>query len=59
MQKVRWVDMIDPVYTLARLAGIDADVTDITGISVMDSYLVVWYYDDKKIPRHVSVSFEI
>jgi hypothetical protein len=58
MEKIRWIDMIDPIYTLAKLAGIDPDVTKISGISVMDNYLVVWYFDEKNIPRHMSLSYE-
>lgn len=51
--------MVDPVYTLVRLTGLDPENTQILGISIMDNYLVVWYLDEKGTSRHMSVQYEI
>lgn len=37
--------MIDPVYTLALLAGVDPEINDITSISIQDQRLIVRYTD--------------
>lgn len=41
--KVRWIDMIDPVYTLSKLAGIDPDINEIHLIKITKEKLVVVY----------------
>ena len=46
MDTVRWIDMVDPVYTLVRLVGLDPDATDLHSISIMDQHLIVRYFED-------------
>ena len=46
---IRWIDMIDPVYTLVRLAGLDPDETEIHSISILDQHLIVRYIENGNI----------
>lgn len=59
MDGVRWIDMIDPVYTLARIAGLDPDIAKIDGIAIQNMHLIVWYIDDHGVSRHVSKRYEL
>ena len=36
METARWIDMIDPVYTLVRISGLDPESVNITSIFVGD-----------------------
>lgn len=40
---MRWIDMIDPVYTLSKLAGIDPDINEIHLIKITKEKIVVIY----------------
>ena len=51
--------MIDPIYTLAKLAGVDPDEVTITGISILDSYMMIWYNDEKNVPRHRTIKYDL
>ena len=55
---IRWIDMIDPVYTLAKLAGIPDD-TKIDGIAIQNMRLIVWYTDENGAPRHISKGYNL
>ena len=46
METARWIDMIDPVYTLVRIAGLDPELINITSIFIGDQMLIVRYLDD-------------
>ena len=59
MNMIRWIDMVDPVYTLAKLAGVDPDELRITGIIVMDNHMSIWYQDEKGIARHKTVGYSL
>lgn len=56
---IRWFDMIDPVYTLAALAGVDVEFYDITGIVIQDSRLIVYYRDENGRNYFVSKEFDL
>jgi hypothetical protein len=51
---VRWIDMVDPIYTLCALAGVDTDVNNITGMSINDNRIIIWHIDVNGAPRHTS-----
>lgn len=51
---IRWIDMVDPIYTLCALAEVDTDVNNITGISITDNHMIIWYTDVNGAPRHTS-----
>ena len=55
---VRWVDMVDPVYTLARLVDIDPDEVKIAGIAIMMNRLIV-YYEENGNQRYVSKPYDL
>jgi hypothetical protein len=57
--KIRWIDMIDPVYTLALLAGVDPEVNDITSISIQDQRLIVRYVDPNGKHYFSSVEYNL
>jgi hypothetical protein len=59
MQKIKWSDIKDKMYSLAELSGINHENNVIYGLSIVDGFLVVWYYDDKNIPRHISVPIDM
>jgi hypothetical protein len=59
MNNIRWIDMVDPIYTLARLTDIDPDIVNIYGISVMDNSLIVWYYDENNVARHITKRYDL
>jgi hypothetical protein len=56
---IRWIDMIDPVYTLALLAGVDPEVNDITSISIQDRRLIVRYTDPDGKHDFSSVEYDL
>lgn len=56
---IRWIDMVDPVYTLCNLAGVDPDENEITGIAIHSHNLIVWYIDANGVRRHVSKRYDI
>lgn len=56
---IRWTDMIDPVYTLVSLAGLDPDTTKIDGIAIQNKRLIVWYTDEQGASRHVSKEYDL
>lgn len=58
MDTVRWIDMIDPVYTLVRLVGLDPESVDLEGISIMDNRLIIRYVDNGA-HRFVSIPYEV
>lgn len=51
--------MVDPVYTLAKLAGVDPDELKVTGIIIMDNHMSIWYQDEKGIARHKTVGYSL
>lgn len=59
MDTVRWIDMVDPVYTLCKLAGVDPDENNINGIAVYNHSLIVWYVDENGVHRHASRRYEL
>lgn len=56
---IRWYDMIDPVYTLAALAGVDVETCDITGILIQDKRLIIYYNDENGKGHFVSKGFDL
>lgn len=56
---VRWIDMIDPIYTLCALAGVDTDVNNITGISINENHIIVWYIDSVGTARHTTKQYDL
>lgn len=54
---VRWIDMIDPVYTLAQIAGVDPDRNILTSIMVLDHMLTIGYIDMDGIVRTATVRY--
>jgi hypothetical protein len=57
--KIRWIDMIDPVYTLALLAGVDPELNTITSISIQDDRLIVRYTDKSGKHDFSSVAYDL
>lgn len=57
--KIRWIDMIDPVYTLALLAGVDPEINTITSISIQDQRLIVRYTDENGKHDFSSVEYDL
>lgn len=57
--RIRWIDMIDPIYTLARLVDIDPTELKITGIWVMDNFLTIYYNDEKNTPRFKTARYDL
>jgi hypothetical protein len=57
--KIRWIDMIDPVYTLANLCSIDPENNHITGIMISQKSMTIWYEDLAGVARHISLSYDI
>lgn len=55
---IRWIDMIDPVYTLATLAEIPNN-SKIDGIAIQNMHLIVWYTDEHGASRHISKRYEL
>ena len=58
MDSIRWIDMVDPVYTLARLVDIDPDEVQITGISIMMNRLII-YYEENGNKKYVSKPYDL
>jgi hypothetical protein len=58
MDSIRWTDMIDSVYTLARLVGLDPENIDIDSISIMDHRLIVRYIESGN-QKFVSLPYEL
>ena len=58
MEKIRWIDMIDPVYTLARLVGLEPEKIDIESIIIMSQRLIIRYSCDGK-SDFISVPYEV
>lgn len=56
---IKWIDMIDPIYTLCALAGVDTDANNITGISINDNHIIVWYIDNLGTSRHKTKQYDI
>ena len=56
---IRWIDMIDPVYTLALLAGVDPEINDITSISIQDQRLIVRFIEPSGKHDFVSVEYDL
>jgi hypothetical protein len=50
--------MIDPIYTLVKLAGVP-DNSKIDGVSIQDMHLIVWYTDELGASRHISKRYEL
>jgi hypothetical protein len=50
--------MIDPVYTLVRLVGLDPEEIEIDSISIMDHRLIVRYLDNGN-QHFVSMPYEV
>jgi uncharacterized protein YccT (UPF0319 family) len=48
---IRWIDMVDPVYTLCQLVGVDPDENDIRSINIANDRLTIWYNDADGIRR--------
>ena len=55
---VKWIDMVDPIYTLVKLAGVP-DNSKIDGVSIQDMHLIVWYTDELGASRHISKRYEL
>ena len=56
---VRWIDMVDPIYTLCALAEVDTDVNNITGISIVHNRMIIWYIDSFGAVRHISKGYSL
>lgn len=56
---IRLTDMIDPVYTLATIAGLDPEEVRITSINIGDHTLIVRYIDKDGVARHVSQPYDL
>ena len=56
---VRWIDMVDPIYTLCALAGVDTDVSNINGISINENHITVWYTDSVGTARHTTKQYDL
>lgn len=56
---IKWIDMVDPVYTLARLAGIDPDENQITGINITQHRLIIYYNTKDGASEYVSKPYEL
>lgn len=56
---VRWIDMVDPIYTLCALVGVDTDVNNITGISISENHIIVWYTDSVGTARHTTKQYDL
>jgi hypothetical protein len=56
---VRWTDMVDPVYTLALLAGIDPEHNSITGINIQNNRLIVYYNEPNGNSNFISKEYRI
>jgi coenzyme F420-reducing hydrogenase delta subunit len=58
MDSIRWTDMVDSVYTLVRLVGLDPEKIDIDSISIMDHRLIVRYIENGS-QKFVSLPYEL
>lgn len=56
---IRWTDMVDPVYTLARLADVDPDAVEIVGITILQHRLIIYYKTINGVNGHVSKEFSL
>ena len=56
---IRWIDMVDPVYTLARLADVDPDENQITGINILEHRLIIYYKTKDGASEYVSKPYEL
>jgi hypothetical protein len=54
---VKWIDMVDSIYTLCALAGVDTNVNNITGISIVHNRIIIWYIDSVGTARHISKGY--
>jgi hypothetical protein len=51
--------MLDAVYTLSQLAGVDPDENDIISIFIADKALVVRYRDPQGAYRHITKPYNL
>lgn len=51
--------MVDPVYTLALLAGVDPELNSIISIFIQDSRLIVRYTDENGKSDFSSVEYNL
>ena len=56
---IRWTDMVDPVYSLSVLAGIDPETNTITGINIQHNHLIVYYTNSNGSNMFVSKEYEL
>jgi hypothetical protein len=56
---VKWINMVDSIYTLCALAGVDTDVNNVTGISIVHNRIIVWYIDNLGTARHISKGYSL
>jgi hypothetical protein len=56
---IRWTDMVDPVYSLSVLAGIDPETNTITGINIQQNHLIVYYTNSNGSNMFVSKEYEL
>jgi hypothetical protein len=58
-QLVRWIDLVDQIYTLCLLGGVDIEKDSITGIAIYNEGMTIWYTDSLGAPRHISKKYEL
>lgn len=51
--------MIDSVYTLAQLAGVDPDENEITGINIIQQRLIIYYKTKDGATTYVSKPYDL
>lgn len=49
--------MIDSVTSLARLVDINPDEVKVTGLAILDSFMTVYYNDEKNSPRFKTIKY--
>lgn len=58
-QMIKWIDMIDPVYTLVRMCDLDPESITITSIFIGEHMLIIRYLDENGVLRHVSQKYDL
>ena len=56
---IKWYDMMDSVYTLVSLVGLDPDTTDIRSINIANDRLTVWYRDEEGKMRSAYEKYDL
>lgn len=54
---INWIDMVNPIHSLAKLVDINPEEVTVTGLAILDSFMTVYYDDSKKTPRFKTIRY--